>query len=220
MRAALKQTDPALSVDAVRLVVFRPPLPIAEALVTSLTNRLISKFQTVTKGDDDSWYFSTANGSASVILTRDRIQFSTDVPMDTEVVLSTLAFPIPLVLDALQLPPPYPYGIYTQGSFDAATTSLDVIRDVAPSITALAPTEGIIRGGGLRSVFDIEGQTFDCKVETLFINPKKFFVSIDANSLARPAENVTALVDDLRAKFNSFVSEFVPMVAKVMSPDD
>ncbi|HET9343581.1 MAG TPA: hypothetical protein VFO25_11775 [Candidatus Eremiobacteraceae bacterium] len=215
--APTPRTDPALSVDSVRLVIMRPPLPITDAVVTVLTNRLISKFQTVTKGDEDEWYFNTANGSASVILTPDRIQFATNAPMDPEIILATIVFPIDLVLGGLEFKPPYPYGIYFAGSFDAAPgTSLEAIDAKSDVFKALTPDGSTHLGGGFRNVYVESGQTFDCKVETLFLNSKKFFVSVDANCLATPADNALGLVEDLRRKFDLFTKKFAPLVSHLM----
>ena len=218
MRAHLATQNLNISIDAVRLLVIRPPLPINDSVISTLTNSLISKFQTVTKGDDGGWYFSTANGSASVAIAEDRAQFSINAPMDSEVVLSTIAFPIPHVLAALQLPPPYPYGIYVQCSLESeGQTSLEAICAATPVFKSLTPNDAILRGGGFRTVYDKDDQTFDCKVETLFVNPRRFFISVDANSLAKPAASIEALMQDVRAKFAFFEEHFVPLAERVLS---
>ena len=217
MKAITERPEIAVSVEAVRLLIMRAPIPITDAQVADLTSRLISKFQSI-KQDEDGWQFSSVNGSASVALTKKGIQFSVNIPMDAEIALAAISSPIPEVVAALGIVPPIPYGVYVHGSLAPANgTSLDRINSASPLFQRLLPERATLLGGGFRNVFSLDGQNFDCKVETLFINPKRFFISIDANSLGRPATEVAGLVSDLRSKYDLFTNWFAPRVAEEMA---
>ncbi|MGA3038362.1 MAG: hypothetical protein ABSE64_12865 [Vulcanimicrobiaceae bacterium] len=180
---------------------------------------MVSKFQTLTQDSEDVWTFSTSGRSAFVIVTKDRVQFSIEERMDEEIIKSTIGSALSTVLDALHGSPPYPYAIYTQGSFDAdASSSLLALQNRVPAFQECIPEKSTgTMGGGLRLVFRIGEQVHDCKVETFFTNPKKFWVSVDANSLSMPAENAEALAEALTEKYDFFVNTFVPHVVGVFA---